>query len=176
MSALPAPVLDPLSPAAGWTPERVALLLQYVADGDTGSIAAGKLGVTRSAAIAKADKLGSPFNGGRKSRRPMGSLSFLESRPKPPPLKIAKHNALGNGAITRKLQRGHYDPKPQKMPAFKPIPLQCEPVPISGLKLDSCKAVIGDPNGAETLWCGAKIVRGSYCGAHAARYYKGVSK
>ena len=135
-----------------WTDERVDQLTQMFKAGLTGSQAGRAFGLSRSAIIGKWNRLG---------------------------LKRGRASAGPPKERRRKRTSG---PRPHKarvirMPPEPVLPPACDPITLMQLGLvetehGQCRFPIGDPAGADTLFCGAKRERGAYCGWHANIAYR----
>ena len=67
-----------------------------------------------------------------------------------------------------------------RLPVFNPVPIYVAPEPeptkplnlnIFDLKLYSCRYIMGNVAGVDTVYCGLPVKRGSYCKAHAKLCY-----
>lgn len=144
---------NPVIGAAGWTVERVALLLK-LNDGDLScSQIAAELGggLTRNAVIGKLNRM----------KVPKTRMAAVPARPRRPRVERTIKRIAGNRAVT----------------AFELVPI---PEPIADLEIpaeqrrsllqlneDTCRWPVGDPHCAGFFFCGAPpLTTSPYCGHH----------
>jgi GcrA cell cycle regulator len=146
-----------------WTSERVDILKQLWANGQSASAIAAKLGeVTRNAVIGKVHRLGLA---GRvtKGRRPRSQRRSLAAR-RPHTIRARTHaNPLQGKSRTR---------RPAILPALAPAPERL--VTVENLTRSTCRWPEGDPREADFHFCGRPKMKtqGAYCGHHAAIAYR----
>lgn len=144
----------------GWTEERVERLKALWREGLSGSKIARELGgVTRSAVIAKAHRLGLSArripNKPGKAIRTRGLPKTRAPMPKPKPAQLKTEKT-----------------RPKPKPTDEPEPLN---IPLEQLERGQCKWSVteGDPH----LFCGHPTKEGSpYCQHHAARAVSTISQ
>lgn len=138
-----------------WTEERVARLCEMVAAGNSFSQIARALGVTRNAAIGKAQRVGlqsprraaSPAKVARAPRAPKVSDKVVRLRPR----------ALAQQAAEAALP-------------FSDAPSAGAGVALVDLRAFQCRWPCGDPRAETFVFCGV-ATEGVYCACHAALAY-----
>ena len=136
-----------------WTDERVALLRELHALGISYSAIAARIGgITRNAAIGKAKRIGLPDKA-------------VAREPKAPKQAKAKHFELSWTGFPKRKSPTRKAPKPIEPASFNGG---------LGLKLfelkngfSQCRYILGDVNGADTLYCGLPTLEDkSWCKHH----------
>lgn len=140
-----------------WTSDRIERLKELVATGLAFSGIAAELGVTRNAAIGKAQRLKLD---GQKRRMPLTTAERNERR------KLWRAHKRGGAVI----KNGHMEIpiwKPAK-PQLAPKPIETPPLNIGFMKLKShhCRWITGKGEDGLATFCGHDIDKRSFCGQH----------
>ena len=144
-------------------PKDFQIIAGMWCSGKTGIEIATALGITRNAVLGKIYRM----------RRNGHILPWKQCAP---PVRVAKpikekNNQSDNLVVLKK--RSLIDKKARLY--IKPEPdLKIKGkrnVTFLNLKLSSCRYIIGEPNGAKTIYCGATKQRGSFCMEHAKLCY-----
>lgn len=162
--------------SADWTDERVEALKRLFADGLSAKEIAAELGdVTRNAVIGKVHRLGLSS-----TRKPVKR----EPRPRPVPKRPVTVPAPaliappGAGPESREAASDVPVSGPAVEATIGEHPVETaadsvgttDGVTIIGLRFHHCRWIEGDPNGAETVYCGRKRKFPSmYCAEHHKR-------
>ncbi|HEY8616064.1 GcrA family cell cycle regulator [Phenylobacterium sp.] len=147
-----------------WTDERVARLERLWLAGCSGAEIARALGVSRCAVLGKVHRLGLQ----RKAPRAPASTAAREAAPgsrvRARPAKCAAPSAAPRSAATRAAVLALTSAEPATGAET-----------VLSVRRDHCRWPYGDPRADEFRLCGDPVVRGAYCGPHAARAYVGPS-
>jgi GcrA cell cycle regulator len=149
-----------------WTPDRIEMLRALHTEGLPFSQIAAALGggVTRNAVIGKAGRLKLAGRIGIHIAR-----ASVESIPRP------------RRAVVRRLARMKQRPEatlndspPMEPEAVPELPADTSPdaCTMMDLRAASCRWPLGDAAGAETMFCGTEVARGSYCRRHGGMAYR----
>ena len=163
-----------------WNAERIALLTELWADGQSCAQIAARLGgVTRNSVIGKVRRLGLSFRdpemAGLRAARPLGMKRHRAHKGPPPSrLKAMKLGIWGNAPR----QHERFVPRPE--PIVIP-PSERKPILVrkngrlhanDALTEDTCRWWCGEVRSPDGGFCPRKKVLGvSYCEAHARRAY-----
>jgi GcrA cell cycle regulator len=142
-----------------WTPERVEQLRSFVVTGLTCSQIAAQIGVTRNAVIGKIHRLGlSPG-------RPAGGAT----RTCPP--RARQPRAAGQRKLLRLMWS---DGAPAAdAEATSATVESAQPCSLLDLERGKCRWPVGEPAGADLIFCGNAAADGfSYCAGHARMAYR----
>jgi hypothetical protein len=157
-----------------WTKELDARFAKLVKANLTSPEIATVLGISRSAVMGKAHRMGLRVGNARtaadkdcknaipKARKKKEKLETFDKPAAEPSIPL-KLRVGGDGHV------GFYEHESKPLPAE--ISVKTNGVPI--LKNKGCACIIGDPKSG--VQCGKPIARGSYCAEHAARIYVGLS-
>lgn len=151
---------------SGWTDERIAELtrLRKVEGLSASQIAKQLGGVTRNAVLGKLDRLG------------LGGVVKVFS---------SSHGHEGRKAQSAKTREGvkrayrfgagnaDGGKPPEPLPDMN-VAAATDPIPLLQRSAFRCAWPLGEPH-ADMLCCGAPIARGSYCAAHGAAAYVGLT-
>jgi GcrA cell cycle regulator len=132
-----------------WTPERISILTAMWERGKTASFIAEKLGmgITRSAVIGKAHRMG---------------LKKLSKRRQNEELKRLRGKALLAQAMGDCASVVPIKENPPSKPTVK----------LSEIRNDQCHWIFGEPKGANSEMCGARAVPGrDYCAYHCGKMF-----
>ena len=146
----------------GWTDARVGLLAKLRAEGLSFRIIAARLGVTRSSALGKADRLGLP----KLTKHAQRICNKKKGLRKPKPWRHKQAFGLIGKHTPPRLVADGFVP-----PADECIPLEQRKT-IATLEDGDCRWPVGDPQLAGFHFCGAEKVEGlPYCEVHCRRAY-----
>jgi GcrA cell cycle regulator len=155
------------SPGDGWTDENVATLREWWGKGKSAAEIVKLLpGLSRSAVIGKAHRLGLTNPHGPRMCRPATGRKPYQPRPprEPRPPKVVALKPKSKTPVRPLVDEDASHRKPW---------LECV-TSISG-RLGECKAIVGDPDAWPIVGCGAPA-HGPFCAHHAAIYYRPTSK
>ena len=148
-----------------WTPERVEMLTTLAAEGHSGGVIAEKLGcgLTRSAVIGKASRLGVSLHGRRPSK-PKLCKKPKEPERAPEPIKLAPFPPSAPvPASVATLRAGAYSGEVAHA--------------VINLESHHCKYPIGETNLPGFHFCGAhRQASGPYCPTHTKQTRQLVAK
>lgn len=144
-----------------WSDERVEILKSLIRSGYSGSRIAARLGVTRSAVLGKASRLGLAIG---VSRPRIPGLSVSDSRkPNRTPVVKAKRSPVIRGPVLERTTN--------PLPEIDDIAR----VKFPELEPHHCRFPVGDPRKPEFGFCGLdRIPRSAYCGHHHSRTHTPV--
>jgi GcrA cell cycle regulator len=136
--------------ASAWTDDRIGRLKTLWLEGQTAEQIARDLanGITRSAVLGKVHRLG--LSAGRAGRPPKRAAVS----PRPP--RPAPSRARPDTPIL----------------CSPPAPVQSGLVNVLSVRRYECRWPFGEPGTAEFSLCGRPIIRGAFCGSHAALAYR----
>lgn len=159
-------------------PGRVETLTRLWNDGLVVAAIAEKMGISRNKVIGKAHRLG------LKARKDRSPLLSPEERTRRARERQKRRNALRRNPFAsvpqpesgpvRKYSRTY---RPQPAPKPRPVevamptnpPIRLVDAPMRGI----CRNIAGEPNGPDTLYCGAEALPGqSWCAYHRLLLYR----
>ena len=144
------------NPNPAWTDERLATAQRLWASGLPGSVIAAQIGggFTRNAVIGMARKKG------------WGA----HPRAKPPTFRPTRTRARSDAINHTKAMRAI---APPPLPRETPAPSAKTHVTFLERRGGQCKWIIGEPNGPDSICCGARRESGSvYCEHHSRLAYR----
>jgi hypothetical protein len=142
---------------SAWSADRVEALSEHRRLGLTAAQSAILLGTTKNAVIAKRYRLG---------------LVGVAKVAKAAPCLVAAPVRRAATVIFRAPPAFPAEPLPEM---DQPAPLDSAPVTLADRRSDQCAWPLGrteEPADWRTLFCGAPVVRASFCACHAARAYQ----
>lgn len=143
-----------------WTDVQIETLRTLHAEGQTFSQIATALGCSsRNAVIGKAGRLGLPKRGATSGLIP-AVRSPRRPRSAPVPKRVPRQQFSAAPLVP--VADGVCDLPPDSSP------FACT---LMDLRKSACRWPLGDPQGAETMFCGAGVSRGAYCARHGALAY-----
>lgn len=142
-----------------WTPQEFELAHEMACAGNTAREIAAILGRTKNSVIGVLHRSG--FVWGTRGKPAVRKVKEAPDRKK----------ARVRGPLGRFTRRKDELPvAPTFVPAEQP---QNEGVIFLDLRTEHCRAIYGDPNGAQTIYCGAqKTPQSPYCLHHQLKYYR----
>jgi len=137
---------------SGWTDEMVDTLKQAYADGHLPQVVAQKVSavakreVSVRSIFAKAGSMGMVF---KRVSRAVFADRFIRREPAPIEARLPRIPA-------------------KRIPLAPDVePLACDPVSMADLGPSHCRFIVSRVDGLNTLYCGDRSVRWSYCAKHA---------
>lgn len=132
-----------------WTDEKIEVLKLRIAEGKSAREVGLELGCSRSAVLGKMHRI------------------KLKATPKPPgpkPRHSKLHPDREYKPITRQKRKPPMDIQQYQSSISEVVPLN---IPFSEITDKQCRFICGEPDGANTLYCGHSTLDGwSWCGAH----------
>jgi GcrA cell cycle regulator len=164
-----------------WSAERLRLLMQYWEFGWSAARIARELGnTTRNAVLGKVNRMNLPPRAMAWTTPEEKKLKRDEYRARTRDhinAKAREQHARRRGRFALVMEKERRPPKlSQKLAgAIEPAPASC--CGFAEITRQRCRWVVGEPNGWETIFCGAVVVEEqSYCAHHYVRTRTGPPK